>query len=366
MTDGGGPGGPEGPEGPEVYRLARAHRTADARAAVERALGGRVARLRRSPVGASHAVYLATLADGLQGVARFATHPDHALARELWATERCRAAGVPAPRLLAADLAPEGGGPPFAVHARLPGRPGRRVALRPVERRAVLEELGRLAARIHSVRVPGVGALEARGDPRAGGGPLGDPAGDGYAGTSASWWEYARGALERRLADLPPGALPPELAAAVRRRFAEDRPALEAALPAGAPESGLVHGDFRLENTLLARDAAGRVHVSAVLDFEMVLAGDGAVDLAWLCYEDGRDEDDLAAILRGYGPPSGGPAADGGLRRRLLLYQVDYALGHLWWKVGFGDRAGAARVLTRLRDLVAAMEPPRGAPRTLP
>jgi Ser/Thr protein kinase RdoA (MazF antagonist) len=251
------------------------------------------------------------------------------------------------------------------VHARLPGRPGRRVVLRPAERRAVLEELGRLAARIHAVRVPGVGALAAR----AGQGG-GDPAGGAYAGTSGSWWEFARGALERRLADLPAGALPPELAAAVRRRFEEGRPALEAALPSGTPESGLVHGDFRLENTLLARDAAGRVRVSAVLDFEMVLAGDGAVDLAWLFYEDGRDEDDLAAILRGYGAPSGvpsgvpsgAPGGAGDLRRRLLLYQVDYALGHLWWEVGFRDRAGAARVLARLRDLVAALEPPSPPP----
>jgi hypothetical protein len=62
---------------------------------LERALGVRVARLRRSPVGSSHAVHLATLADGREGVARFATHPDHALARELWATARCRAAAPP-------------------------------------------------------------------------------------------------------------------------------------------------------------------------------------------------------------------------------------------------------------------------------
>src|SRR5262245_12200528 len=194
MTEGGEPGWPE------VYRLARAHRAADARAALERALGARVVRLRRSPVGASHAVYLATLADGREGVARFATHPDHALARELWATERCRAAGLPAPRLLAADLAPAAGGPPFAVCERLPGQPGKRARLRSAERRAVLEELGRLAARLHAVRVPGVGALESRGGVLGG-----DQAGDGYAGTSGSWWEYARGALERRLAALPAG-----------------------------------------------------------------------------------------------------------------------------------------------------------------
>jgi hypothetical protein len=236
------------------------------------------------------------------------------------------------------------------------------VALRRAERQAVLEELGRLAARIHAVRVPGVGMLEPCGDSGAAAAES-DPTGTCYAGTSRSWWEHAWWALERRLGDLPAGALPPVVADAVRRRFEEGRPVLEATLPASAPESALLHADYRLENTLLARDAGGRVRVSAVLDFEMAMAGDGAIDLAWLFYEDGRDEEDLTAILRGYAPPSGrasgAAAADAGLRHRLLLYQVHYALGHLWWEVGFRDEAGMARVLARLRDLLAALEAAR-------
>ncbi len=342
-----------------MYRLAQAHRAADARRALRMALGVGVTRLRRSPVGGSHAVYLATLADGRRCVARFATHPEHDLARELWATERCRLAGVPAPRLLAADLSPASGGSPFAVHECLPGRPGARVALRPAQRRAVLEELGRLAARIHALRVVGVGALAPVADrpPVDAGGPAvsGDGGDGGYRGVSRSWWEHTRGALERNLSDLPAGTLPAGLAAVIRRRFQEGRPALEEALPPGAAESALVHADFRLENTLLVRDPGGGVRVSAVLDFEMVLAGDGAVDLAWLSYQDGRDEADLAAILRGYGHPSGPRSS--GLRRRLLLYQMHYALGDLWWETGFRDLEGMARVLARLHHLVAALDP---------
>jgi hypothetical protein len=315
-------------------------------------------------------------------------HPEHDLARELWATERCRAAGVPAPRLLAADLAPGSGGAPFAVHERLPGRPGARVALSPTQRRSVLEELGRLAARIHSVRVPGVGDLAPL-DARGGQVPDGEPAPYGYGGTSVSWWGYASGALEGHLRNLPPGALPSELSGAVRRRFEEGRPVLEAAVPPGSPDSALVHADFRLENTLLVRDPSGGVRVSAVLDFEMALAGDGAFDIAYLASQDARDEDDLVAILRGYGTPSGPapeqppkqpfeqppgqaetqragpspggpagiPAAGASLRRRLLLYQLPQALEHLWWAVNFRDEAATARVLARLRTLVDALEP---------
>ena len=113
------------------------------------------------------------------------------------------------------------------------------------------------------------------------------------------------------------------------------------------------------------RDPGGRVRVSAVLDFEMALAGDGAFDLAYLAYQDARDEHDLAAILRGYGAPSGPPsdqpagppATCAGLRRRLLLYQVPQALEHLWWVVSFRDETATARVLARLRTLVDALEP---------
>jgi aminoglycoside phosphotransferase (APT) family kinase protein len=42
----------------------------------------------------------------------------------------------------------------------------------------------------------------------------------------------------------------------------------EAAVPTGAPSSAPVHGDFRLQNALLARDAASTMRVSAVLGFE--------------------------------------------------------------------------------------------------
>jgi aminoglycoside phosphotransferase (APT) family kinase protein len=89
--------------------------------------------------------------------------------------------------------------------------------------------------------------------------------------------------------------------------------------------------------------------VNAVLDFEMVLAGDGVVDLAWLDYQDGRCEADLVAILDGYGAA----AWDRSLLRRLRLYQLSYALDHLWWMEGFVDELGVARVQQRMRAILA-------------
>src|SRR5438445_7803749 len=54
---------------------------------------------------------------------------------------------------------------------------------------------------------------------------------------------------------------------------------LRAALPESGPPT-IVHGDYRLDNTMLATDDAGRV--VAVLDWEMSTLGDPLTDLALL------------------------------------------------------------------------------------
>ncbi len=54
---------------------------------------------------------------------------------------------------------------------------------------------------------------------------------------------------------------------------------LEAAVPtSGAP--GIVHGDYRLDNTMLAADDPGRI--AAVLDWEMSTLGDPLTDVGLL------------------------------------------------------------------------------------
>jgi aminoglycoside phosphotransferase (APT) family kinase protein len=321
--------------GPDVFRLAQAHRTQDAVLALERTLRVSVVGIQRSAVGSSHAVYLVDLEDGRRCAVRFATHAEHRLAQEVWASERCRQSGLPVPRLLGADFAPPDYSPPFAVYEYLPGVAGDSLSLTTDERAAVLAEMSRIAARIHRLTVPGTGELA--------------PRGSVLGGISASWAEYVQATLERRIGQLSTATLPDDMAVLIRQRFETTRPALDAALPAGAPASALVHGDFRLQNALLTREADNRIRINAVLDFEMVLAGDGAVDLAWLDYQDGRSEADLVAIVEGYGAAAG----DSSLRRRLRLYQLSYALEHLWWLEGFADLPGIAGVHARIRRLLA-------------
>lgn len=316
--------------GPEVYRLARSYPPGAAERAVERLIGVSVVEVDRIAVGASHAVYAVRLQDGRDCIARFATHPEHELDLELWALECARQVGVPVPQVFAADLSSAVSTPQFAVYARVAGHPGHHLPLGTEMRRLLFEHLGGFAAKMHQFQIPGVGQLTRLGAD--------------WTGTARSWGEYTIDSVAQLIRRLPPDALDPHLAIAIRNRVEDGRSSLDLVAPPGA----LVHGDFRLENTLVSGDAVRSVELSAVLDFEMVLAGDGAMDLAWLYYTDGRDESDLAVLLHGYGVDHLEPT----LEQRLLLYQIRYALEHLRWKAEFQDRTGVKSVQQRIRALL--------------
>lgn len=316
-------------EGPDEYRLARAYPAQAAAALVERALGIQVVAIERDRTGGSHAVFFAQLADGQECVARVATHPEHDLARELWAAEQCRALGVPVPEVLAADTAPAGGAPPYAILRRSPGVPAHVVSLAGPERAAVFEQLGTHAARIHSIALPGFGDLR--------------PGPNGYAGSQPSLGAWVVQQVEQLLARLPRETLPPEQARSLLARFRSERDVLD------RPAAVLVHGDYRFKNLL--RDGP---RVAAILDFEMAMAGDPAMDLAWLLYSDAQGPEDMAAFLKGYGDGVAQLPGDD-FHKRLLLYQLQYALNHLRWEASLRNQPGCAAVRRRLRDLEAAL-----------
>ena len=86
------------------------------------------------------------------------------------------------------------------------------------------------------------------------------------------------------------------------------------------PESGpatIVHGDYRLGNTIFAADAPA--HLSAVLDWEMATIGDPLADVGYLCMmwtEPGDPESGLREHL-GTGHPRGGLSHPRGADRPL-------------------------------------------------
>ena len=101
-----------------------------------------------------------------------------------------------------------------------------------------------------------------------------------------------------------------------------DLPAMDelvSRLEAQRPPEGeltLVHGDYRLDNTLVSRHEGTPV-VAAVVDWELSTLGDPLADLAtWLTYWTGRDADGRPLIV-GAGVPTlaGFPSADELARR---------------------------------------------------
>ncbi|BDV29880.1 phosphotransferase family protein [Microbacterium terricola] len=143
-------------------------------------------------------------------------------------------------------------GTTFFLMERAPGRvlarPAQNAAYTPAGLRALGFELVRHLAELHAVDPDAVGLSD-----------FGRP--DGYLTRQLSTW--------RRQLD------------ASRSRETPALDALQASLSAGTPDTartGIVHGDYRLDNALVVGDA-DEPHISAILDWEMATLGDPLVDL---------------------------------------------------------------------------------------
>ena len=330
-------------DGPPHYLAIQRHPPEEAVALVAAALGTRVRRVGKDTIGASHAVYFLTLEDGREVVARLSIHAEHDLARDLWATEVCRQQGVPAPQVLAART-DRSQGTPFAVLSRLPGLPAKGVALSPPEREVVFAQMGRFLARIHRLRLAGYGELR----------PVQRHVADvplaaRYAGTAPSLFDFVLSGVERPLRELdalrshpswPAGALSTAYVQRLLACYARERDLLN------LRQAVLVHGDYRLKNALL--DGS---RVSGIVDYELATAGDPAMDLAWLRFQDVRTDAERAAVWRGYGS-----VPDALIERRLLLYELWWTLRRLWWDVMTHNGDETTESLTNLDRTVEQLE----------
>ena len=213
----------------------------------------------------------------------------HDMAREHRVLSALQETDVPVPRVLAMCDDPDVADAPFYVMAEVEGEvfrePEQTARLEPVQRTALADDLVDVLARVHEVDLEATGLSD-----------FGRP--DGYVARQLKrWtaqWEASR---TRDVAGMP------ELLTALDREQ-----------PVQA-EATLVHGDYRLDNTIVGT-ADGTPRVAAVVDWELSTLGDPLADLAtWLTYWSGPGEDGSAVpVAQGLtaheGFPTGGQIAE--------------------------------------------------------
>lgn len=203
----------------------------------------------------------------------------HDMGREYRVMSALQGSDVPVPVTRALCTDPEVIGAPFYVMDRVEGRVVRSTAelsgFDPADALAVSHGLIDTLARLHATDYEAVGL-----------GDFGKP--DGFlARNVARWGKQWEANKTRELPQID------ELA----RRIA-------AALPPSGP-AGIVHGDYRLENTMLADDGP---EIVAVLDWEMSTLGDPLTDLGlFLVYWVHWDEGDSDGVPLATGGASGLP-----------------------------------------------------------
>ena len=181
----------------------------------------------------------------------------HDMVREHTVMTALAGTDVPVPRTFHLEDADGVLGAPFYVMERVRGHVARErlpegYATTPAERRAVADGLVDVLVALHAVRPDDVGL-----------GEFGRP--DGYLGRQVRRWGRQWEATRQFAADAP--TLDPLLA-----ELGEHLPTTR--------RTGVVHGDYRLDNTLLHPDTPGRV--AAVLDWEMSTLGDPLADVGLL------------------------------------------------------------------------------------
>ena len=237
----------------------------------------------------------------------------HDMTREHRVLSALQDTDVPVPRVLALCDDPEVAGAPFYVMAEVEGEvyrePEQTAQLSPGQRGALADDLVEVLARIHAVDLDATGLRD-----------FGRP--DGYLERQLRRWSAQWEASRTRDVE----GMPDLLAA-----LAQEQPTQTA--------TTLVHGDYRLDNTLVTLDAQphGTPRVAAVVDWELSTLGDPLADLAtWLTYWSGPGEDGSAVpVAPGLTAHEGFPTGDEIAERYAARTGGD--LSHLAFYRAFAD-----------------------------
>lgn len=214
----------------------------------------------------------------------------HDMGREHRVLAALQPTDVPVPEVLAFCDDPDVVGAPFYVMAEVEGvvyrEPAQTAELSRAQRGTLSDNLVEVLAHIHGVDLDETGLRD---------------------------FGRAEGYLERQLTRWTAQW------DASRTREVSGMPALIEALAAGRPrhsETTLVHGDYRLDNTLVSQPD-GIPTIAAVVDWELSTLGDPLADLAtWLTYWSGPGEDGSAVpVAQGLTGHEGFPSGDEVARR---------------------------------------------------
>lgn len=212
----------------------------------------------------------------------------HDMTREHRVLSALQGTDVPVPRVLALCEDADVAGAPFYVMAEVEGmvyrEPQQTAELSPDQRGALADDLVDVLARIHAVDLDATGLRDFG---RA----------DGYVARQLRRWGAQWEASRTR--DVP--GMPELLDTLAREQPPQS-------------ETTLVHGDYRLDNTIVTLGAQphGIPRVAAVVDWELSTLGDPLADLAtWLTYWSGPGEDGSAVpVAQGLTAHPGFPTGD--------------------------------------------------------
>ncbi|MFM7224926.1 MAG: phosphotransferase family protein [Actinomycetota bacterium] len=211
----------------------------------------------------------------------------HDMAREHRIIRALAGSAVPVPAALAFCDDVTVNDAPFYVMEKVDGvilrTPADLAGLSPDEARRCSEALVDVLVAIHAVDYPAAGLAD-----------FGRP--DGYVERQVRrWGEQWERSKTREL---------PEIDELARR--------LRAAIPQ-SPAPTIVHGDYRLDNVMLAPDDPGRI--VAVLDWEMATLGDPLADLGLFLLYYARDEGSTGTVGATISPDAGFLSRDGVVAR---------------------------------------------------
>ena len=265
----------------------------------------------------------------------------HDVAREWRVTQALQYSAVPVPPAVALCEDPTVIGAPFAVTAFISGQVVRTRAQLDVytsrELESCVTELVRVLADLHTVDIHEVG-LNGLGRP------------DGFLERQVRlWWRQWNEVKSRDLAD----------ATSLHSR-------LVTALPPSSAQIGVVHGDYRIDNTLV--DSADISKVLAVVDWELATVGDVLTDIALMCVYRQPQLDPILGLDAAWASdrlPDGDSIAEAYARRRgvnldhwpFYLALANFKLAVIAQGISYRARQGAAAdpTSTRAEQAVPAL-----------